>query len=152
MLTTREEKKEKAIEFMQKLKILPNYIQAFKKNDTVCLFQGFGGYWLYQYPELQEQLKKIEEKYDCVVYAVMQEHVGTDECYSFLVVTDYKEEWERLVYKVQNNHCAFAYVWNKDIEYFSEFGRIFVQSLGGGIRRVVQYASIYCTAKIFYAR
>lgn len=110
MNITREEKKLKAIEFMQQLNILPEYIEEFKLNDTVCLFERFGGYWLYQYPKLQAKLKELEEKYNCLVFTVTHEFVGDDDCYNFLVVTDYQEEWERLVYKVQDNHFAFAYV------------------------------------------
>jgi hypothetical protein len=35
-----------------------------------------------------------------------------------------------------NRHTAFAYVWNKDDDWCSEFGSITVQSFGGGIRRI----------------
>ena len=31
---------------------------------------------------------------------------------------------------------AFAYVWNKDDDWCSEFGSVTVQSFGGGIRRI----------------
>ena len=29
-----------------------------------------------------------------------------------------------------------AYVWNKDVEWYSEFGTIGIRSFGGGIKRV----------------
>ena len=58
------------------------------------------------------------------------------ECYSFLIVSDYPEEWDDLMNDDGNRHCAYAYVWNKDDEWCSEFGDIIVQSFGGGIKRV----------------
>ena len=51
-------------------------------------------------------------------------------------VSDYPEEWDDLMNDDGNRHCAYAYVWNKDDEWCSEFGDIIVQSFGGGIRRV----------------
>ena len=35
-----------------------------------------------------------------------------------------------------NRHTAFAYVWNKDDDWCSEFGSVTVQSFGGGIKRI----------------
>ena len=58
------------------------------------------------------------------------------ELYDFLIVTDYPEEWDTLVYSQGNRHTAFAYVWNKDDEWCSEFGSVTLQSFGGGIRRI----------------
>ena len=135
MKTTREEKKTKAIEFLQQLNILEEYIEDFKKNDTVCLFERFGGYWLYQYPELQAKQKEIEEKYNCIVYAVTHEFVNSDDCYSFLLVTNYKQEWSLLLESEGKQHTAFAYVWNTVDDSCSEFGSVGIQSFGGGIRR-----------------
>ena len=37
---------------------------------------------------------------------------------------------------IEKDHIVFAYVWNKDDDYCSEFGSIGVRSFGGGIRRV----------------
>jgi hypothetical protein len=81
-------------------------------------------------------MKAIENKYKCVVYAITHEVTEFGECYSFLLVTDRKSEWKTLVESFGNKHTAFAYVWNKDDEWCSEFGSITVQSFGGGIRRI----------------
>ena len=56
--------------------------------------------------------------------------------YSFLIITDYEEEWDTLLEKYGNQYYAFAYVWNKDDEECSEFGTIALSSFGGGIRRI----------------
>ena len=59
------------------------------------------------------------------------------EFYDFLIVTDYKEEWNDLIGQYQGkDFYAMAYVWNKDDDYCSEFGDVIIQSFGGGIRRI----------------
>lgn len=142
MNTTIEERKEKAIEIMKKLDIFKDYINGFKQNNDVCMFEQFGGYWAYQYPELIEKKKELEEKYNCTVYAITHEITEIGEFYDFLIVTDYKEEWNDLIGlfkgKKDKNHTiyAMAYVWNKDDDYCSEFGDVIIQSFGGGIRRI----------------
>ena len=129
-------KKEKAIELMKRLDIYKPYIKGFRESDKVCFFEGFGGFWIDQEPEAYKKMQEIEQKYNCKVYAVTHELTMFGECYSFLIVTDYPEEWDTLVYSQGNRHTAFAYVWNKDDEMCSEFGSITVQSFGGGIKRV----------------
>ena len=105
-------KKEKAIEIMKKMDIYKPYINGFEQKDKVCFFEQFGGFWIDQEPELHEKMKAIEEKHKCKVYAVTH------------------------VYTEGNRHTAFAYVWNKDDDWCSEFGSVTVQSFGGGIRRI----------------
>lgn len=138
MNTTIEERKEKAIEIMKNLNIYKPYIDGFKHNNDVCMFEQFGGYWAYQYPELIEKKNEIEEKYNCTVYAITHEITEIGEFYDFLIVSDYKEEWELLIQKYENNnrYYVYSYVWNKDDDYCSEFGDVIIQSFGGGIRRI----------------
>ena len=106
-------KKEKAIEIMKKMDIYKPYINGFEQKDKVCFFEQFGGFWI-----------------------VTHEFTEFGELYDFLIVTDYPEEWDTLVYSQGNRHTAFAYVWNKDDDWCSEFGSITVQSFGGGIKRI----------------
>ena len=136
MNTTLEERKIKALEFMKKLEIYKPYIKGFNENNEVCFFEGFGGFWAWQDEELQNKIKKLEEKYNCTVYAVTHEYTDFGELYDFLIVTDYKEEWNDLLNNVQGGFYAFAYVWNKTDNDLSEFGTISLQSFGGGIRRI----------------
>ena len=131
-------KKEKAIELMKQLDIYKPYIEGFRESDKVCFFEGFGGFWIEQEPELYAKMKAIEKKYGCLVYAVTHEFTEFGECYSFLIVTAYPEDWDTLVHSQGGNrHAAFAYVWNKDDDWCSEFGDVAVQSFGGGIKRIV---------------
>lgn len=129
-------KKEKAIELMKQLNIYKPYIDGFRDEDKVCFFEGFGGFWIDQEPEVYKKMQEIEQKYDCKVYAVTHELTAFGECYSFLIVTDYPEEWDTLVYTNGSRHTAFAYVWNKDDDWCSEFGSVTVLNFGGGIKRI----------------
>ena len=133
---TQEQRKEKALELLKKLDIYKPYINGFKKSDKVCFFENFGGFWVDQEPEIEQKMLEIQEKYNCTVYAITHEFLEFGECYSFLLVTDYEEEWDSLVERYDRGYIAFAYVWNKDDDYCSELGSIVVQSFGGGIRRV----------------
>ena len=112
-----------------------SYIRGFRERDQVCFYEQFAGFWVDQEPDVYRKMKEIEEEHNCTVYAITHEFLEFGECYSFLVVTDYEEEWDTLVERYGNGYSAFAYVWNKDVEWCSEFGTIAVQSFGGGIRR-----------------
>lgn len=136
MNTTIEERKQKALEIMKKLDIYKPYIKGFEKENEVCYFERFAGFWAWQDEDLMAKVKEIEEKYNCTVYAITHEFTEFGECYDFLLVTDYKEEWNDLVTKSQSGFYAFSYVWNKDDDYCSELGTIAIQSFGGGIRRI----------------
>ena len=71
-----------------------------------------------------------------MVYAITHEYTSIGEMYSFLIVTDYEEEWDTLLEKYGNQFYAFAYVLNKDDDDCSEFGTVALSSFGGGIRRI----------------
>ena len=136
--TTKEERKELALKIMKQLDIFQPYIKGFEKNNEVCFFERYAGFWAWQDEDVQNKIKEIEEKYNCTVYAITHDYAEFGELYSFLIVTDCKEEWDDLVCNYSTNeHSAFAYVWNKTDDYLSEFGTILVDSLGGGIRRIV---------------
>ena len=136
MNIVRSEKKLKAIQLLKQLDIFEPYIAEFIKDDTVCYFENCAGFWAFQNKELLEKAQEIEKKYDCLVYAITHEYTSFGELYSFLIVTDYSEEWDNhLLYSEGNKHYAFSYVWNKDDDWCSEFGTIEVTSFGGGIKR-----------------
>lgn len=135
MKTTKQEKKKPAIEYMTMLGIYEDYITGFREDDKVCFFENYGGYWAFQEPELIEKIREVEEKHNCLVYAVTHEYAEFGELYDLLIVTDCKDEWRDLLVKDGSVFYAFAYVWNKDDDWCSEFGTIGVKSFGGGIRR-----------------
>ena len=109
---------------------------SFIMENWKWRIENYGGFWAWQEPELIDKIKEIEEKHNCLVYAITHEYTEFGELYDFLIVTDYKEEWDNLFEKSGNHYFAFAYVWNKDDDYCSEFGTITLSSFGGGIRRI----------------
>lgn len=132
-------KKELAIRCLEKLDIYKPYIRKFKSAaSTPCFFENFGGFYADQEPELYNKIKEVEEEHNCLVYAVTHEYVEGYECWSMLCITDDSElELEDFIMDVSNNcFYAFVYVWNKSVDYLSEFGDVFIKSFGGGIKRL----------------
>lgn len=130
-------KKNKAIELMKKLDIYKPYIDGFEKSGKVCFFENYGGFWIDQESHISGKIKELEEKYNCLVYAVTHEMTSIGEMYDFLIVSDYPEEWDdTLLPAGDGTFYAYAYVWNVDDDYCSEFGDIVVRSFGGGIKRI----------------
>ena len=130
------ERKIKAIELMKKLDIYKPYIEGFEKDNMVCFYENFGGFWAIQEPEIQNKMINLQYEHDITIYAITHEYCEFGECYSFLYVNKYKEEWGYTLESEENLHNAFAYVWNRDNDWCSEFGTIGVISLGGGIKRI----------------
>jgi len=129
--------KEIAISAMKSLDIYKPYIKEFEKNGTVTLFEGFGGYYIGEdnEPELLHKIREFEAEHECIVYAVTHEMFEFGECYSFLIISKYEDEWKSILNCIKNGY-VFAYAWNKDDDYCSEFGDIVVRSFAGGIARV----------------
>ena len=130
-------KKEKAIELMKKLDIYKPYISGFENSGRVCFFENYGGFWVDQEPLILSKIKELEEKYNCLVYAVTHEMTSIGEMYDFLIVSAYLEEWDDTLLPAGNGtFYAYAYVWNVNDDYCSEFADIVVHSFGGGIKRI----------------
>ena len=130
------ERKIKAIELMKKLDIYKPYIQGFEKDNMVCFYENFGGFWAIQEPEIQNKMINLQYEHDITIYAITHEFTEFGELYSFLYVNKYKNEWSFTLESEGNLHNAFAYVWNKDDDSCSEFGTVCVRSFGGGIKRI----------------
>jgi hypothetical protein len=129
--------KEVAMECMKVLDIYTPYINKFRKDGTVTLFEGFGGYYIDEdnEPKLLHKIRSFEDEYGSIVYAVTHEMTEFGELYDFLIVSKYEEEWEDTIADVKDGY-AFCYVWNKTNDWCSEFGTISIKSFGGGIARV----------------
>ena len=129
--------KEIAINCMRKLNIYEPYIIAFKKKGILTMFERFGGYYIKEYnePELLNKIKEFEAETGSLVYAVTHEIFQFGECYSFLCVSKYEEDWECILETGTGGAYVFAYVWNKDVEEYSEYGTIVVTSFCGCISR-----------------
>ena len=136
-IATKEQQKAKAIEMLKKLDIYKPYIKGFEQEDRVCFFERFAGFWVDQEPAVYEKVKEFEEKHNCTVYAITHEFMEFGECWDFLYVSQYTEDWEWICEQCDNvSYYAAAYVWNKDFPEDSEFGDIVVKTFGGGITRI----------------
>ncbi len=133
--STEQERKLQAIKYLKQLDIYKPYIEGFEQDGRVCFYENFSGFWVDQEPEIEAKMKEIEKEYNCTVYAVTHEYTGFGECYDFLIVSNYPDEWSTLLRSKRYEHLAFAYVWNKTDNDCSEFGTIAVESFGGGIQR-----------------
>lgn len=136
MKVSREIKKEEALKRMKALQLFAPCIKAFKERDEVQLSEMTGG--LYEFSseeELTAKVKEFETEYNALVYHVIHTFTTFGELYSFLYVSDHKDEWE-MDNEDLNDNYALAYVWNKDDEWCSEFGTIAVKQKFGGLVRV----------------
>ena len=89
---TQEQRKTKAVELLHQLDIYEPYIQGFENDNQVCFFENYGGYWVYQEPDVYKKMLEIENEYNCTIYAITHEYASFGECYSFLYVSRYKSE------------------------------------------------------------
>lgn len=140
MNVSREIKKVEAINRMKELGLFAPCIKAFKSRDEVQLSEQTGG--LYEFSadrELTAKVQEFERKNNALVYHVIHTLMRLDgevmDMYSFLYVSDYQEEWEMDQNDIKEGY-ALVYVWNKTIEYFSEFGSIAVKEKFGGLVRI----------------
>ena len=139
MNVSREIKKVEAIKRMKALGLFAPCIKAFKR-DEVQLSEPTGG--LYEFSsnaELTAKVKEFENEYNALVYHVIHTPVKIDgdvmDMYNFLYVSDHPEEYEMDNNDIKDGY-PLVYVWNKTIDYFSEFGSIAVQGRFGGLIRV----------------
>ena len=140
MKVSREIKKVEAINRMKELGLFDPCIKAFKSRDEVQLSEPTG--CLYEFSsdkELTAKVQEFEKENNALVYHVIHTPAMIDgeamDMYSFLYVSDYQEEWEVDNADIKEGY-VLAYVWNKTIDYFSEFGSIAVKGMFGGLVRI----------------
>lgn len=135
MTVSKETKKAEAIKRMKMLDLYNPYILSFDKKDEIFMSEMTGGvYEFNENTELIDKVREFEEENNALVYHIIHTFTGFGELYSFLYVSDYQEEWEMDNEDISEGY-ALAYVWNKDVPEFSEFGSIGVRGKFGGIIR-----------------
>ncbi len=134
----KEQQTQVAIKLMETMDLYKPYIKAFKEKGIITLYEDYAGFYIEETEqELLDNIKEFEKEHDCLVYAVTHEYTQFGECYDYLIVPKYEEEWNDLIsYSNQTKHVVFAYVVNKDDPWCSEFGDITVNQFGGGLVRV----------------
>ena len=135
MSISREAKKAEAVERMKKLGIVPAVIREFEQSDVVEVTEPpFGGlYYLDEYQK--KKAAEIEQESNCLVYLVVRSCTSIGMMDSFLIVSDYEEEWEYDREDIEND-IVFTYTYNYSAPECSEFDSIGIKRIGGGLIRV----------------
>lgn len=131
---TKEERFIEAIERMKMLKLDKPCIEAFTKGK-VWESEGYGALY-----EVNEEEQKIIDQFekehkDCLVYHMIHNMFEFGECYSILYVSPDTNEWDDEHEEMKEGYI-FAYVYNKDNDWCSEFGTIAVKPSFGGLVRI----------------
>lgn len=128
----KEIQKQEALKRMKMLKLHPNAISEFEKEEKINYSERSFLYWLNK--EMKEMIKDWEKETGNIVYHVIYNHLGFGRCLSLLYVSKNEEEWE-MDREDLINDCPFVYVINIDCPDFSEYGGIGIRKVNGGILR-----------------
>ena len=131
----KKEQENEILERMKLLKLDKSCINALLKNHKVWESEGFGALY-----EVNEEEQKIVDKFQkehkgCLVYHMIHNKFEFGECYSILYVSPDVDEWQQDKEDIKDGY-VFAYVYNKDDEWCSEFGSIAIRSQFGGLVRL----------------
>lgn len=135
MKVSLEDKKIEAIRRMKMLDLSVNVVNAFEKDGTITVFDT---QWKTKFKAEENDIKRIkefEEEYSVLVYGVIRWYTDIGEMDSYLLVGDYREEWEQERSNLRFGE-AFVYVYNHDAPFCSEFGLIGIRKTGYGLARI----------------
>lgn len=127
------EQKLEAIKRMKKLDIYTQAIKEFEKDNVLNKSES-GGILFWLDENEKKMVKEFEEKYNATVYHLIHNYTEYGELYSFLFVSQYKDDWDYDNEDLNNNR-SLVYVKNIDEDAFSEFGTIGIRSQFGGLIR-----------------
>ena len=129
----KEKQKEEAVRRMISMGIIPHIIMDFIDYGTVYTSRDFG--ILYQLEEKEKAIvKRIEEKYDLLVYHVVESISYGYKMLTLFFVSEDTDEWikDRIQLTMGRQYC---YVFNFDNNKFSEFGSVGFLPANGGLVR-----------------
>lgn len=135
-----QEMKEEAVKCLCLILRDNDALFAFAGNGEVPYFDEKG--LMQDIPEkIAAEIKGVEEKKGCKIYAVLKtifnQQTDPMETYSFLCISDYTEDLPYAISSVSPRvHQIYAYVFNKSIPGWSEFGHVIVQSDGFRLVRI----------------
>lgn len=128
---TREIKKTEALSRMEMLGLSYQAKTRFEKEDKASISDDITGTSSWAKGDDLKRIRRFEEQYKVLVYAVVRSHtqIGTIDCYLF--VSDYQEEWNhdraefrRTIHGDIEAKRLFAYAYNHDTPAFSDFGHM----------------------------
>ena len=116
---TKQEQKQEAIERMKMLKLYPNVIKEFEKENIVNLSENGGIlYWLDN--DQQKMVDDFEIEHDALVYHIIHSFTEIGELYSLFYVSKHKNEWETDREDLKDGY-AIVYTKNVNDDRCSEF-------------------------------
>ena len=130
----KKEQENEILERMKLLKLSKQCIKAFT-DGKIWESEGYGALY-----EINEEEQKIVDKFQkehpgCYVYHMIHNVFDFGECYSILYVSSDVDEWQQDKEDIKEGR-VFAYVYNKDFDWCSEFGSIAIKSQFGGLVRI----------------
>lgn len=140
---TREDMRAEGVERMTLLNLHPQAVREFAKGEKVNFSLSGILYWLDE--KMTEEVKAFEKKYNCMVYHVIHSTTEIGELLTLLYVSSNDEDWEddradlkEAVedYKGIKFYNPYAYVINRSNPDFSEFGRVGIKPMFGGVIRI----------------
>lgn len=129
----------KAIKCMEALNIYKPYIDIFKKQKTLCLFEDFAGFYLSYDSTLITKKQEIEQANGIYIYAMIDAKDKTDELYILLAFSsdDAEDNQEVDINDISvtgvNEYLVYAYIWNRTNEKMSGLDYVTIKSLCGGL-------------------
>lgn len=136
-----KEKFAEAVERMKMMKLdeslvinqfIKGTVKVSERLDSLFLTVLFN---VDNYDYLMDVINDFEKKHNVLVYHVQLSHTDFGDCYSLLYVSSEKEEWNMDRDDIKIGY-PLAYVWNKTIPEYSEFGYIGVRPSMGGLERI----------------
>ena len=134
MIATREQQKAKALELMRSLRVAELFI---KLTDNSQEFMRDFFSKAYEDPSLKERIETLEKEKGIFIYYVTKERMSFGECYSFLYVSSYLEDFSRQDIREGRTGEKLVYAWVDNIHHpeFSEYGSIAVKNDKGFLVR-----------------
>lgn len=131
-----EEKKAEAISRMKMFGIYGKAIDEFRRDLTVNRSEPpFGALYWVEGDDIAN-LHAWELQHHALVYHVVRSYTEFGAFDAYLFVGDYREEWDNDREDIKAGH-ALAYVVNRDVPDWSEFGYVGVKVTGAaGLVRV----------------
>lgn len=131
-LTMKEQQIQEAIERLKLLKLHPNVLNEYIKDNTVNVSEHGILFWANK--EQKEIIQQFEEKHNATVYHAIRSFTSIGEMLSLLYVSKYKSEWKRDKEDLKAGY-PIVYVKNIDDDFCSEFGSIEIKERFGGLIR-----------------
>lgn len=129
----------KAIKCMEILNIYKPYIEIFKEQKTLPLFENFAGFYLSPDSPLLAKKQEIEQSNGIYIYAMIDAKDEVDEVYILLAFSsdDAEDNPEVDINDISltavGEYLVYAYIWNRTNEKMSELDYVTVKSLCGGL-------------------